>query len=543
MNKKSLLRTANFAPPPSLLSSVPNAVKIGSGVGAGLGLLQGAGVLESDAEKKATNVGNRLGKVLTSSTRGAGLGAGAGLGVHRRNLANAPERELVRRETKNKADLADIAASRPNRLKREIDAVTEKIQPIVSPTREQKIAQTEKEIAKKLEKQNTQELPPPIIDQAISWERNIAAKTQEKIGGLLDRLKGKGSATQKETGGGSTPNTINVNATTELSKMIRKSANFQDPATLQRLIQYGSTYIPQPTAGVVSLDASLKSKMQKKKIQMTRSSMGAKEVNSMIESGKPVGKYFSKTVRKSANFNFINNTLVGAGKMLTQPTAKAVRKAANGSGVSLGTKISSVLPFGDRDAAKATLGLSKTLHGAANYLETDKAAKLAAIGVGGTALAGGGLLAAKLAHQDNENKARYSKTVRKSASFGMIPSQLISGAQKAVAGTAKRFTNLSPQINAANVGTAVGGTLGALEGSGVNETEEQRRSTGLVGRAGKVLGMTGLGAGVGRGVGSAAGYGINQKKLQDWRSNNKGMAKKGVDTTKPRSINVQDENE
>ena len=30
MNKKSLLQKANFAPPPPLLSAVPNAVKIGA---------------------------------------------------------------------------------------------------------------------------------------------------------------------------------------------------------------------------------------------------------------------------------------------------------------------------------------------------------------------------------------------------------------------------------------------------------------------------------------------------------------------------------
>lgn len=534
MNKKSLLRTANFALPPSLLSSVPNAVKIGSGVGAGLGLLQGAGVLESDAEKKATNVGNRLGKVLTSSTIGAGLGAGAGYGAHRYNLHKEGLEIAATTKRKNAQVLTDLETyekANPRGIRKAaqtvqnigqsvgqgLNSVKKEIQSVVAPTIPQRLEAKEK-MQNSIPKPSIGETVSNKVSQDIENTKEAWNKAKGFVGGLL----------------GKTSNNTNYT---------KYMANFQDPATLQRLIQYGSTYIPQPTAGVVSLDTSLKSKMQKKKIQMTRSSMGAKEVNSMIESGKPVGKYFSKTVRKSANFNFINNTLVGAGKMLTQPAAKAVRKAANGSGASWGTKLASMNPLGDRDAAKATLGLSKTLHGAANYLETDKAAKLAAIGVGGTALAGGGLLAAKLAHQDNENKARYSKTVRKSASFGMIPSQLISGAQKAVAGTAKRFTNLSPQINAANVGTAVGGTLGALEGSGVNETEEQRRSTGLVGRAGKVLGMTGLGAGVGRGVGSAAGYGINQKKLQDWRSNNKGMAKKGVDTTKPRSINVQDENE
>ena len=96
MTKKSLLKkSANFAP--SLLSAVPNAVKVGAGVGGGLGLLQGAGIFESDAEKKATNVGNRLGKVLTSTTVGTGLGAGIGYGVNR--YRSSPERQLEKLRT------------------------------------------------------------------------------------------------------------------------------------------------------------------------------------------------------------------------------------------------------------------------------------------------------------------------------------------------------------------------------------------------------------------------------------------------------------
>ena len=272
----------------------------------------------------------------------------------------------------------------------------------------------------------------------------------------------------------------------------------------------------------------------------------------MIESGKPVGKYFNKEIRKSANFlkrqqqaefGMINDALVGAGKYITQPAAKVIRKAAKGAGASWTTKLASMNPFGNRDGAKATLGISKGLHGAADYLGTDQAAKLAAIGVGGTALAGGGLLAAKAMQKD---EARYNKNIRKSASFGIIPTGLVNGAQKAAVGTAKRFGNLSPQINAANVGTAVGAGLGALEGSGINETEEQRRSTGLVGRAGKLLGMTGLGAGVGRGVGSAAGYGIDKYQTsQKWNARNKARAAKGMpsSTDTPTKINVQDQDE
>jgi hypothetical protein len=678
MNKKPLLQKANFATAPSLLSAVPNAVKIGAGVGGGLGLLQGSGVLESDAEKKATNVGNRLGKVLTSTTVGAGLGAGAGYAVNRYNLSKAPERELQRRE----AVVAEHEAANPRgirkavkRVNKEVEAVKNKVQEVVAPNLDQREAR----MAEELKRQSTQPEPTPLIDQAISWERNIAAKTQEKVGGLLDRLKGKGNSTRREAGGGIPPNTVNVNSTTDLSKMIRKSANFQDPATIQRLIQHGSTYIPQDNTGVVSLESTLRGKMQKKKLREPKvpASMGVKEINSMIESGKPVGKYFNKEIRKSASFeispvqiaagvgglaglvgggllgrklagkpipldsdletkynnlyqqiltnperkdlqeeydrmtyelaetptakrnakrafypvagmiggrlagaglgavagamyensqysnkirksaNFlkrqqqaefgigdqINNALTSAGKLITQPVAKAVRKAA--TKIPAGDRFLGGIPIiGSRldgGAKAAAAGTYDALQGAAKVLDSDKAAKLTAIGVGGTALAGGGLLAAKLAQKKQENEARYSKSIRKSASFGIIPTGLVNGAQKVARGAANRFGNLSPQINAANVGTAVGAGLGALEGSGINETEEQRRSTGLVGRAGKVLGMTGLGAGVGRGVGSVAGAGVNRyqanQRLQSRRKDNPDAFKNP--NTVPRSIEIE----
>jgi hypothetical protein len=557
MTKKLLRKSASFAP--SLLSAIPNAVKIGAGVGGGLGLLQGAGIFESDAEKRATNVGNRLGKVLTSSTVGAGLGAGAGYGVNRYKAAVAPELELRRRE----AVVAQHEAANPrgvrkaaNRVGKEVEAVKNKVQEVVAPNLDQREAR----MAEELLRQSTRPEPTPLIDQAINKGKQDIETTKQFFGSLLGKVRMK-----KEAGGGIPPNTVNVNSTTELSKMIRKSANFQDPATIQRLIQHGSTYIPQNNTGVVSLESTLRGKMQKKKLRDPKvpASMGVKEINSMIESGKPVGKYFNKEIRKSANFlkrqqeaNFgigdqINKGLVSAGKLITQPAAKVVRKAATKAGGGnlasvTGNRIVASLPFGIADkvnygAAKAAVGTHDALNSVAKVLDTDKAAKYAAIGVGGTALAGGGLLAAKLAQKKQENEARYSKSIRKSASFGIIPTGLVNGAQKVARGAANRFGNLSPQINAANVGTAVGAGLGALEGSGINETEEQRRSTGLVGRAGKVLGMTGLGAGVGRGVGSVAGAGVNRyqanQRLQSRRKDNPDAFKNP--NTVPRSIEIE----
>jgi len=533
MNKKSLLqKKAEFAKP-SLLSALPNAVKIGAGVGAGVGLLQGSGVLESDAEKKATNVGNRLGKVLTSTTVGAGLGAGAGYAANRYNLSKAPERELQRRE----AVVAEHEAANPRGIRKavkvvkdtgravsdEIQNVKQEVQKIVNPNLEQREARMNED----LQRQSSGSQP-SLLDRAAGKAQQDIETTKQFFGNVF-RRKPTGATNQGLNG-----------QTIDMSKSIRKAANFQDPATIQRLIQKGSTYIPQDNTGVVTLETTLKGKMQKKKLREPKipASMGVKDINSMIESGKPTGKYFNKEIRKSANFlkhqqeaNFgigaqINSALTSAGKYITQPAAKAVRKAAGK--INTTDKFLGGIPIiGSRlngGANKAAAGTYDALQGAAKVLDTDKAARLAAIGVGGTALAGGGLLAAN-GLRKKEDEARYNKTVRKSASFGMIPTGLVQGAQKAAAGTAKRFMNLSPQINPANVGTAVGAGLGVLEGAGINETEEQRRSTGLVGRAGKVLGLGAAGGAVGRGVGSAAGYGLNQKQLQDWRSKNKGMAK------------------
>lgn len=534
MTKKLLRKSANFAPPPSLLSAVPNAVKVGVGVGGGLGLLQGAGIFESDSEKKATNVGNRLGKVLTSSTVGAGLGAGAGYGVNRYKANLARNQELEELAAWQRANPKVIGVNvKP--VKDAVDSVgnavtttKESIRKAVAPTTDEQIATMRAEQAVAAN--------PETKPSLLSWVKSKAEEGVQQRKSLLG-----------------------------FNKMIRKSANFQDPATIQRLIQHGSTYIPQNNTGVVSLESTLRGKMQKKKLREPKvpASMGVKEINSMIESGKPVGKYFNKTIRKSANFlkrqqqaefgigDQINKGLVSAGKLITQPAARTLRKAATKAGGGnlasvTGNRIVAGLPFGIADkvnygAAKAAVGTHDALQGAAKGLDTDKAAKYAAIGVGGTALAGGGLLAASALKKKQEDEARYSNNIRKSASFGIIPTNLLQGAQKAAAGTAKRFASTSPLINAANVGTAVGAGLGALEGSGINETEEQRRSTGLVGRAGKVLGMTGLGAGVGRGVGSAAGYGIDKYQTsQKWNARNKARAAKGMpsSTDVPTSIDI-----
>jgi hypothetical protein len=206
-----------------------------------------------------------------------------------------------------------------------------------------------------------------------------------------------------------------IRNTTGFEKTMRKSANFQDPATIQRLIQKGSTYIPQDNTGVVSLEATLRGKVQKKKLREPKvpASMGVKEINSMIESGKPTGKYFSKSVRKSAVFQqrglkseaefgigrrigdaiSAPSLLTQAGRYIADPLGNTFKNAASNArgGVAGGllNRALSILP--NAQGAKAKVAKANSLQGIGDYLHTNEGADRAAIGTG--LLAGGGLLA------------------------------------------------------------------------------------------------------------------------------------------------------
>jgi hypothetical protein len=364
MNKK-IRKSANFALPN--LNLHPN-VNLGAKIGAGLGLASGLGIGESDRERENTDIGGRLGKIVGKTAIGGGLGAAAGYGYNKYQ------------DTKilNNADVAvknNVAPPAPDKSVQQARAD----------------AQAPKWKAYENRPPQTQE-----ISQPSRWSRikNYLNKDIKEVG--QDIRQG-------------------IKTTTGFEKTIRKSANFQDPATIQRLIQKGSTFIPQDNTGVVSLEATLKGKMQKKKLREPKvpASMGVKEINSMIESGKPVGKYFSKSIRKSAVFQqrglkseaefgigrrigdaiSAPSLLTQAGRYIADPLGNTFKNAASNArgGVAGGllNRALSILP--NAQGAKAKVAKANSLQGIGDYLHTNEGADRAAIGTG--LLAGGGLLA------------------------------------------------------------------------------------------------------------------------------------------------------
>jgi hypothetical protein len=364
MNKK-IRKAANFAL--SNLNLSPN-VNLGAKIGAGLGLASGLGIGESDRERENTDLGGRLGKIVGKTAIGGGLGAAGGYGYNKFKDAKAF----------NNADAAVKANVAP-------------------PTPDKSVQQARMDAqAQKWKAYENRPPQPQEVSQPSRWDKikNYLNKDVKEVG--QDIRQG-------------------IRNTTGFEKTIRKSANFQDPATIQRLIQKGSTYIPQDNTGVVSLEATLRGKVQKKKLREPKvpASMGVKEINSMIESGKPTGKYFSKSVRKSAVFQqrglkseaefgigrrigdaiSAPSLLTQAGRYIADPLGNTFKNAASNArgGVAGGllNRALSILP--NAQGAKAKVAKANSLQGIGDYLHTNEGADRAAIGTG--LLAGGGLLA------------------------------------------------------------------------------------------------------------------------------------------------------
>jgi hypothetical protein len=327
----------------------PN-VNLGAKIGAGLGLASGLGIGESDRERDNTDIGGRLSKIVGKTAIGGGLGAGAGYGYNK---------------------YKGIGTTQP------IPNAGGQVRQALGTA------------------QDTVEATAREVSQPSRWSRikNYLNKDIKEVG--QDIRQG-------------------IKTTTGFEKTIRKSANFQDPATIQRLIQKGSTFIPQDNTGVVSLEATLKGKMQKKKLREPKvpASMGVKEINSMIESGKPVGKYFSKSIRKSAVFQqrglvsaefgigrrigdaiSAPSLLTQAGRYIADPLGNTFKNAASdargGLGGGLLNRALSILP--NAQGAKAKVAKAGALQGVGDYLHTNEGARNTAIGTG--VVAGGGLLA------------------------------------------------------------------------------------------------------------------------------------------------------
>jgi hypothetical protein len=364
MNKQ-IRKSASFALPN--LNLHPN-VNLGAKIGAGLGLASGLGIGESDRERENTDIGGRLGKIVGKTAIGGGLGAAGGYGYNKFKDAKAF----------NNADAAVKANVAP-------------------PTPDKSVQQARMDAqAQKWKAYENRPPQPQEVSQPSRWDKikNYLNKDVKEVG--QDIRQG-------------------IRNTTGFEKTIRKSANFQDPATIQRLIQKGSTYIPQDNTGVVSLEATLRGKVQKKKLREPKvpASMGVKEINSMIESGKPTGKYFSKSVRKSAVFQqrglkseaefgigrrigdaiSAPSLLTQAGRYIADPLGNTFKNAASNArgGVAGGllNRALSILP--NAQGAKAKVAKANSLQGIGDYLHTNEGADRAAIGTG--LLAGGGLLA------------------------------------------------------------------------------------------------------------------------------------------------------
>jgi hypothetical protein len=354
---KKIRKAADFALP----NLHPN-VNLGAKIGAGLGLASGLGIGESDRERENTSIGGRLGKIVGKTAIGGGLGAAGGYGYNKfKGISNIPQ------STPEKIQSA--------RLRRSNERVANQVE-----------AQIPENMSKDLDSK---------LDGLGRWDKikNYLNKDVKEVG--QDIRQG-------------------IRNTTGFEKTIRKSANFQDPATIQRLIQKGSTYIPQDNTGVVSLETTLRGKMQKKKAREPKipASMGVKEINSMIESGKPTGKYFSKSIRKSAVFQqrglksaefglgrVVNDAvnapslLVQAGRYIADPLGNTFKnKAADVRGGAVGGLLNralSVLPMAQ--GAKAKVAKAGALQGVGDYLHTNEGARNTAIGTG--VAVGGGLLA------------------------------------------------------------------------------------------------------------------------------------------------------
>jgi hypothetical protein len=383
MNKQ-IRKSASFALPN--LNLHPN-VNLGAKIGAGLGLASGLGIGESDRERENTDLGGRLGKIVGKTAIGGGLGAAAGYGYNK--FKNKP----INTDKLNKD--ADEAFKQAESLKEPKTvtvntAANQKPAPSIDDIDAANKDKWESYIANRKVKQES-----PIKRAYNFLNRDITDPELQR-----DLYRGY-VGTRRKLG--------------LYNKTMRKSANFQDPATIQRLIQKGSTYIPQDNTGVVSLEATLRGKVQKKKLREPKvpASMGVKEINSMIESGKPTGKYFSKSVRKSAVFQqrglkseaefgigrrigdaiSAPSLLTQAGRYIADPLGNTFKNAASNArgGVAGGllNRALSILP--NAQGAKAKVAKANSLQGIGDYLHTNEGADRAAIGTG--LLAGGGLLA------------------------------------------------------------------------------------------------------------------------------------------------------
>lgn len=329
-------KSANFA---SL-----NTVKLGAGIGAAAGLLRGTGIGESEQERQSTTANERLGKVLSNTAVGSGLGAAAGLGAK---------------------------AFRSRLLEKELQ------KPYVSKVTGKPAVSMDEEFAEKL-KSPTVAVPEPTLPNIKRDVPQAPTKTPEERAGALKRVEKQ----QREK-----------------PKGIR---NILDPREAEReriiRLRQKAEETGQPIPETVSLREKWEARSRELQDKIkTRARQDTQILKSWLG--------MSRTIRKSANF--INRQKLQAefgviesiGRIVTKPLAAGVRKASKrigGENVVVRTVARKAANYNQK--AKLLSYAQEGLHGTANALDSDTAARVAT----GVGVVGSGLLGAKLLDRKKE---------------------------------------------------------------------------------------------------------------------------------------------
>lgn len=339
-------KSANFA---SL-----NAVKLGAGIGAAAGLLRGTGIGESEQERQSTTANERLGKVLSNTAVGSGLGAAAGLGAK---------------------------AFRSRLLEKELQ------KPYVSKVTGKPAVSMDEEFAEKL-KSPTVAVPEPTLPNIKRDIPQPPTKTPEERAGALKRVERQ----QRKKPKG-------------VRKVIQ---SVLDPREAERERIIGLRQKAEETGQPIPETVSLREKWEARARELQdKIKTRARQDTQILKSWLGM----SRTIRKSANFMKSQKfqaefgVIEDVGRVVTKPLAASVRKASKrvgGENVVARTVTRKAANYNKK--AKLLSYAQETLHGTANALDSDTAARIATgVGVVGTGLLGAKLLDRK---ENTENEVQ-----------------------------------------------------------------------------------------------------------------------------------------
>jgi hypothetical protein len=331
-------KSANFA---SL-----NAVKLGAGVGAAAGLLRGTGIAESEQERQSTTANERLGKVLSNTAAGSGLGAAAGLGVK---------------------------AVRGRLLEKELQ------KPYVSKVTGKPAVSMDKEFVEQLKSPTITSPEPAPIKRDVP---QAPTKTPEERAGALKRVERR---QQKPKG---------------VRKAVR---NILDPREAERERIIGLRQKAAETGQPVPETISLREKWESRSRELQDKIKTRARQDTQILKGWLGMSNNNRTIRKSANFikrkklQAEFGIIEDVGRVVTKPLANAVRKASKrvgGENVVARNVTRKAANYNQK--AKMLSYAQEGLHGTANALDSDTAARVTTgVGVAGTGLLGAKLLSRK----------------------------------------------------------------------------------------------------------------------------------------------------